>query len=169
MLHCGRLRRFCRPGRPGIIPGLSLPGSPGKPECSGWCGLQELGVLLAMMRVPVCTWSATLALTIPTSFCPPILEASLNLESHPHHSLSDPHDPEIHKTSLLLTPQQLTLLATLSGLKPMPLVLSGPQRSRLLPCLHSFAPSLSEHLPSNLLGPEQVAVSILLGPQPPGA
>lgn len=122
-----------------------------------------------MMRAPVCNWSATLALTIPTSFCPPILEASLNLESHPHHSLSDPHDPKIHKTSLLLTPQQLTLLATLSGLKPMPLVLSGPQRSRLLPCLHSFAPSLSEHLPSNLLGPEQVAVSILLGPQPPGA
>lgn len=100
----GGIRRFLRTRRPGIIPGLSLPGSLGKSGWPGWGGLPEVlaSPRLALKRVPVYTQTMSLALTGP----------HLPLSSHPrglpqpriplllHHSQSDPHDAKTQETRL---------------------------------------------------------------------
>lgn len=149
-------------GCPCLVPQGSLGAQDG-------VGFRELRVLaspwLALKRVPVCTWTTTLALTGP----------HLTLSSYPrglpqprtpsHHSQSDPHDPETHKTRLLLLPPQLAST-------PCPQCSLAPQGPRLALCLHTFAVPCLEPLPSHPLRPqqvaEQVAVSVLLGSQPRG-
>lgn len=116
-------------------------------------GFQKLGVLaspqLALKRVPVYTRPGDWPSLVPTSLCPPIPGLPQpRIPLLPHHSQSDPHDPRIQETRLLLRPPQ-------PASTPCPQCSLAPQTPLLAPGLRTFAVACLEHRPSP--------------PSPPGA